>query len=76
MNPRETEEIGVFIKRLRDDYGLSFLVIEHKLNFVKTLSDYVNVLDYGKKIAGGTYDHVANDPYVIEAYMGRQTSNG
>ena len=76
MNPQETREIGTFIKRLRDDYGISFLVIEHKLNFVKTLSDHVNVLDYGKKIAEGHYDEVANDPYVVEAYLGRQKTDG
>jgi branched-chain amino acid transport system permease protein len=75
MNPQETIEIGSFIKRLRDDYGISFLVIEHKLNFVKTLSDYVNVLDYGKKIAEGDYEEVSNDHHVIEAYLGRQKAD-
>jgi branched-chain amino acid transport system permease protein len=75
MNPQETAEIGAFIKHLRNEYGVTFLVIEHKLNFVKTLSDHVNVLDYGKKIAEGNYDFVANEPHVIKAYLGRQKAD-
>jgi ABC-type branched-subunit amino acid transport system ATPase component len=72
MNPKETEEITRFIKRLRDDYGYSFLIIEHKLNVVKSISDRVVVLDYGRKIAEGDYDDVASNDYVIEAYLGRK----
>ncbi|MBW1996658.1 MAG: ABC transporter ATP-binding protein, partial [Deltaproteobacteria bacterium] len=72
MNPKETEEITRFIKQLRDDYGYSFLIIEHKLKVVKSISDRVVVLDYGSKIAEGDYEHVANNEYVIQAYLGRR----
>jgi len=72
MNPQETIEITNFIKTLRDLYGYTILVIEHKLNVVKTISDRVIALDYGRKIAEGTYDNVAKDEQVIEAYLGRK----
>jgi branched-chain amino acid transport system permease protein len=74
MNPQETIEITDFIKKLRDVYGYTILVIEHKLNVVKTISDRVVALDYGKKIAEGSYEEVANHPQVIEAYLGRKKS--
>jgi ABC-type branched-subunit amino acid transport system ATPase component len=72
MNPQETEEITGFIKHLRDQYGYTIIVIEHKLNVVRNISDKVIALDYGRKIAEGTYDEVANDKDVIEAYLGRK----
>lgn len=72
MNPQETEEITGFIKHLRDRYGYTIIVIEHKLNVVRNISDKVIALDYGRKIAEGTYDEVANDKEVIEAYLGRK----
>jgi len=72
MNPQETQEITRFIKELRDGYGYTIMVIEHKLNVVKSISDRVIALDYGRKIAEGTYDEVAGDPQVVEAYLGRK----
>ena len=72
MNPQETIEMTNFIKELRDKHGYTILVIEHKLNVVKTISDRVMVLDYGSKIAEGSYDEVANQKQVIEAYLGRK----
>jgi branched-chain amino acid transport system permease protein len=72
MNPQETEEITEFIKNLRDDHGYTIIVIEHKLNVVKSISDRVIALDYGRKIAEGSYDEVAENPQVIEAYLGRK----
>ena len=72
MNPQETLEITDFIKRLRDVHGYTILLIEHKLNLVKTISDRVIALDYGRKIAEGTYDEVAGNERVIEAYLGRK----
>ncbi|MBW1720464.1 MAG: branched-chain amino acid ABC transporter ATP-binding protein/permease [Deltaproteobacteria bacterium] len=72
MNPQETEEITLFIKKLRDTYGYTILLIEHKLNVVQAISDTVIALDYGRKIAEGTYDEVANNEQVIEAYLGRK----
>jgi ABC-type branched-subunit amino acid transport system ATPase component len=72
MNPQETLEITAFIKRLRDDHGYTIIVIEHKLNVVRTISDRVIALDYGMKIAEGSYDEVACNEQVIEAYLGRK----
>jgi branched-chain amino acid transport system permease protein len=72
MNPQETIEITSFIKALRDKFGYTILVIEHKLNVVRTISDRVIALDYGVKIAEGSYDEVACSEQVIEAYLGRK----
>jgi branched-chain amino acid transport system permease protein len=72
MNPQETNEITDFIKTLRDVFGYTILVIEHKLNVVRTISDRVIALDYGVKIAEGSYEEVACNEQVIEAYLGRK----
>ena len=72
MNPQETLEITNFIKTLRDVYGYTIVLIEHKLNVVKTISDRVIALDYGRKIAEGTFEEVANNEQVIQAYLGRK----
>jgi len=72
MNPQETIEITKFIKALRDNFGYTILLIEHKLNVVRTISDRVIALDYGIKIAEGSYDEVASNEKVIEAYLGRK----
>ncbi len=72
MNPQETEEITDFIKRLRDIRGYTIVLIEHKLSVVKAISDRVIALDYGLKIADGSYDDVVKDEQVIEAYLGRK----
>jgi len=74
MNPQETSEVTNFIKELRDEYGYTILLIEHKLNLVRRISDRVIVLDYGRKIAEGSYDEVAGNTQVIEAYLGRKGS--
>ena len=70
MNPRETLELRDHIKRMRDERGLTILVIEHDMRVVKGVSDRVVALDYGQRIAQGTYEEVANDEHVIEAYLG------
>ncbi len=72
MNPQETIEMTDFIKALRDALGYTIIVIEHKLNVVRTISDRVIALDYGRKITEGSYDQVANNEEVIHAYLGRK----
>ena len=74
MNPTETAELARLIKRLRDERGLTLVVIEHDMRVVKGVSDRVVALDYGRKIADGSYDEVANNEQVIEAYLGRKAA--
>jgi branched-chain amino acid transport system ATP-binding protein len=71
MNPRETEEMIGLIGKLRDEQGFTIVVIEHDMRLVKGVSDRVIALDYGRKIAEGTFDEVSSDVRVIEAYLGK-----
>jgi ABC-type branched-subunit amino acid transport system ATPase component len=71
MNPRETTEMTGLIARLRQDLGVSVLLIEHDMRVVMGISDRITVLDHGERISEGTPDEVRRDPRVIEAYLGR-----
>ena len=70
MNPHETEEITHLIGELRDRGGYTILVIEHDMGLVEGISDRVIALDHGIKIAEGSFDEVATNPSVVEAYLG------
>jgi branched-chain amino acid transport system ATP-binding protein len=72
MNPVETHEMTELIGRLRGEAGYSILVIEHDMHVVEGISDRVVALDHGVKIAEGSFDAVATDPLVVEAYLGRR----
>ena len=74
MNPRETLELRDHIVRMRDELGITVIVIEHDMRVVKGVSDRVIACDYGEKIAEGTYDEVAHDERVIEAYLGTKAT--
>jgi len=74
MNPRETQEMTELIGRLRDEKGYAIIFIEHDMRVVKGVSDRVVVLDYGRKIAEGSYAEISQDERVLEAYLGRKAT--
>jgi len=72
MNPQETLELDELILKLRDEEGISILMIEHDMKLVMSLSEKIYVVDYGKKIAEGTPEEIRNNPVVIKAYLGEE----
>jgi branched-chain amino acid transport system ATP-binding protein len=70
MNPQETEELMAIVRRIRDEYDVTILLIEHDMKFVSGLCDELTVLNFGTVLAQGTPDKALNDPEVIKAYIG------
>jgi branched-chain amino acid transport system ATP-binding protein len=75
MNPSETHEITELIGQLRTEGGYTILVIEHDMHVVEGISDRVIALDHGLKIAEGSFEAVATDPRVVEAYLGTKAAS-
>ena len=70
MNPQETDELGQFIREIKDRFDLTVFLIEHHMNLVMDISDRIYVIDFGRQIAQGTPVEIQNNPAVIAAYLG------
>ena len=70
LNPQETDELTAFIRDVRDKFNLTIFMIEHHMNLVMDISDWIYVIDFGKQIANGTPAEIQNNQRVIDAYLG------
>ncbi len=76
MNPQETEDVTRLFRRIRDEKGITILLIEHDMRVVMNISEQICVMDHGEKIAEGTPDEIRSNTQVIEAYLGRGAAAG
>ena len=76
MNPTETAELMETIRKIRDDFQIAIMLIEHDMSLVMNVCEGICVLNYGKVIAKGSPDTIKSDPAVIEAYLGRRDKEG